>query len=216
MRRRKRLVQVHVDHVEAHVARPHLAQNGVEIRAVVVQQTARIADDVVDLDDVALEHAQRRRIRQHDARRLLADLGLERFDIDIAVRAGRDFLGDAAQHRRRGRVGAVRRIRHDDFIALMVFARLVIRHYHREAGELSLGARHRRERDTLHAGDLLEHLLQLVHAGQETLAVACGAQRVASCKTGPANCRHAGCISSCRSRADRTACRWRNSSATGA
>jgi hypothetical protein len=40
------------------------------------QQAAGITDDIIDLDDVALEHAKRRRIGQHDARRLFADLRL--------------------------------------------------------------------------------------------------------------------------------------------
>ena len=45
VRRRERLVQVHVDDVEAHVARAHLAEDRVEVGAVVVQQPARLVHD---------------------------------------------------------------------------------------------------------------------------------------------------------------------------
>ena len=40
---------------------------------------------------------------------------------------------------------------------------------HRHARELALRAGHGREAHALHAGDLLQHLLQLEHAGEEAL-----------------------------------------------
>ena len=83
----------------------------------------------------------------------------------------RDLADGAAACRRRGRVGAVRGVGHDDFGALGVAAMAVIRHDHRHAGELALRAGHRRQRDAaFHAGDVGEDFLQFVHAGKKTLA----------------------------------------------
>ena len=101
MRRRERLVQVHVDRVEAHVARPHLAEDRVEVRAVVVQQAAGLVHELRDLDDAPLEHADRRRIGQHDAGGLRAEHFLQRFDIDVAIGVRRDLAHRAAAHRSR-------------------------------------------------------------------------------------------------------------------
>ncbi len=86
-------------------------------------------------------------------------------------RIGRDFANGAAAHRRRRRIGAVRRVGHDDLGALDVAAVAVVRHDHRDAGEFALRTGHRRERDAaFHAGDVGENFLQIVHAGQENPA----------------------------------------------
>ena len=69
MRRREGLVQIHVDHVESHVAGADLAQDRVQVRSVVVQQAAGLVHDARHLDDLVLEHAERGRIGEHDARR---------------------------------------------------------------------------------------------------------------------------------------------------
>jgi hypothetical protein len=45
----------------------------------------------------------------------------------------------------------------------------MVRADHRDAGELALRARHRRQRDARHAGHVLQHLLQLVEAGHDAL-----------------------------------------------
>jgi hypothetical protein len=84
---------------------------------------------------------------------------------------GRRNLDDLhAAHRRGGRVRAVRGLRHDDLVAREVAPGAVVRADHRHAGELALRAGHRRQAHALHAGDFLQHLLQLVHAGEEALA----------------------------------------------
>ena len=58
-----------------------------------------------------------------------------------------------------------------------IAARAVIGADHGHAGEFALRARHGREAHALHAGDGLEHFLQLVHAGEESLRL--GAERMA-------------------------------------
>ena len=64
-----------------------------------------------------------------------------------------------------------------------VAARVVIGADHRHAGELALRAGHRRERHALHAGDFLQHLLQLEHAGEEALAQRVRRERMAAEET---------------------------------
>ena len=169
-----------------------LPQNRVQVGAVVVQQATRIVTIVCDFDDVALENAQRRRVGQHDAGCLRPDARLERLEIDVAVRAGRNLPDHAATHGRGRRVGAVRRVGHDNFVALVVAARLVIGLNHGDAGQLALRARHRRQRHALHAGHVLEHFLQLEHAGQKALAVTDRTQRVPTRKTGQQSQRITG------------------------
>ena len=114
VRSRKGFVQVHVDDIEAHVSRAHLAEDRIEVGAVVIQQAAGVIDDSLDLGDLAFEHAERRRISQHDARGFWANSRFQRLDIDITLTVGRQFPDRAAAHDGRGRIGAVRRVRNDE------------------------------------------------------------------------------------------------------
>jgi hypothetical protein len=159
-----------MDDVEAHVARPHLAEDGVQIGAVVVEQAARRVHDARDLLDAALEHSQRRWIGQHQAGRARAHRRAQRVEVDVALGVGRNLARLVTAHHRGGGIGAMRRVRHQDLVARVVAARGVIGADHGDAGELALRAGHRRQRDRPHAGHLLQHLLQLEHAGEETLA----------------------------------------------
>ncbi len=170
VRRRERLVQIHVNDVESHGARTHLAENRVEVRAVVIQQAAGLVDQLGNLLDATLEHAERRRIGEHDAGGARTERLFQRLHVSVAVRQRWNFDYGAAAHRRRRRIRAVRGIRHDDLRPLHVATRAVIGADHRHARELALRARHRRQRNALHAGHFLQHLLQLEHAAEEALA----------------------------------------------
>ena len=164
-------MQVHVDHVEAHVTGPDLAEDRVQIGAIVVQQPAGLVDQASDLGDATLEHADRRRVGQHDAGGLWTQHLFQRLDIDVTVVQRRDLTHRVATHHCGGRVGAVRCIGHDDLASRRVATRIVVGADHRHAGKFTLRPRGRDQRHRLHAGDVLEHLLQLVHARHETLAV---------------------------------------------
>ena len=98
------------------------------------------------------------------------DRRLQRLDVDVAFVVVGNFPHHAAAHRGGGGVGAVRRVRHDDLVAREIAARAVIGADHRDAGEFAVRAGHGRQRHALHAGDFLQHLLQLEHAGEEALA----------------------------------------------
>ena len=213
MRRGKRLVQVHVDDVEAHVTRTHLAENGVEIGAVVVQQPARVVHDLRHFLDATLEHAAGGRIGEHDAGGIRTHRRLQRFDVDVAIVVDRDFPDHATAHGGGGGVGAVRGDRHDDFVAREIAARAVVGADHGDAGEFAVRAGHGRQRHALHAGDFFQHLLQFVHAGEKSLS----GDFPAPADGGPGNpaawrtgYRPSGCTSSCTNPADRSACRWRS------
>ena len=67
------LVQIHVHDVKAHVARAHGAQDGVQVGAVVVQQSTDVVHRFGDLDNLLLKEAYRVRVRQHNARHVRSE-----------------------------------------------------------------------------------------------------------------------------------------------
>jgi hypothetical protein len=125
-----------------------------------------------------LEDAERRRIRQHDAGGPRTDGLAQRVEIDVAARERRNLAHRAAAHRRGRRVRAVRGVWNDDLGAREVAARAVIGADHRDPCELALRARHRRQRDTAHARDVLQHFLELVQALEHALPGRLGRKRV--------------------------------------
>ena len=122
-----------------------------------------------DLLDAALEHAQGRRIGQHDPGGLRAEGLAQGLKVDVAVVQRGDLADLVAAHDRGGGVGPVRGVGDEDLPPGAVAARVVVGADHRHPGELALRARRRRQRHRLHAGDVLEHLLPFVQAGQHTL-----------------------------------------------
>ena len=117
VRRRERLVQVHVDDVEAHVARLDLAQDRVEVGAVVIQQPARLVHDVANVEDRCSNTPSVDGLVSISPAVCGPTAARKRVDVDIAVAIGGNFTYRAAAHDRGGGIGAVRRIRHQDFRA---------------------------------------------------------------------------------------------------
>ena len=152
MRRRKRLVQVQVHHVDAEVAGPHLADQRVHVGAVHVEQAALGVQDVGDLVDVLLEHAERIGIGQHQRGDIFVHLRRERRDVDHAPRIRLQILDRVADHRGRRRIGSVRGVGNQNLLARIAF-RLVIRADHQQAGHLAMRAGRGLQRDRIHAGD---------------------------------------------------------------
>ena len=74
-----------MDHVEAHVAGPEAAHDGVEVGAVVVELGADFVGGLADLEDAGLEQAQGVGVGQHHRGHVGAEGGLEGLDIDLAV-----------------------------------------------------------------------------------------------------------------------------------
>ena len=67
MRDGEGLVEVDVDHIEAHVAGAHLTQDGVEVAPVVIEQATGVVHPGGNLPDVAVEQAQGARVGEHNA-----------------------------------------------------------------------------------------------------------------------------------------------------
>ena len=58
MRRRERLVQVDMQHVDPEVSRPRHTHHGIQIGAVHIDKSAVGVDDLGNLGDIAFENAQ--------------------------------------------------------------------------------------------------------------------------------------------------------------
>ena len=201
----ERLVQVHVHDVEAHVARPDDAQDGVEVGAVVVEQPPDAVDGGGDLGDVLLEESEGVRIGQHDAGDVLVEDRPQRGHVHAsAIVAGhRDHLVAAQGHRRR--VGAVGGVRDDDLVPCRPLG-VVPGPHEEQTGELAGRTRCRLQGGRGHAGHLAQRLLQLDEQLQPPLGQRRpeppGAPRRA--RVVRPRCRTpSGCTSWCTTRADR-------------
>jgi hypothetical protein len=76
-----------------------LAENRIQIRAVVVEQSTGAVHDVANLQDVLLEHAERRRIGQHQSRSARAHRVAQRAQVDVAIATGGDLVHAETAHR---------------------------------------------------------------------------------------------------------------------
>ena len=161
VRRRKRLVQVQVHHVDAEVAGAHFADQRVHVGAVHVEQRALGVQNVGDLVDLVFEDAERGRVGEHQRRGVFVDLARERFEIDAAVGVRLEVLDLVAADGRGGRVGAVRRVGNEN-LAAGIALRLVPRADQQDAGELAMRAGRGLQRDRVHAGDFEQAALQQV------------------------------------------------------
>ena len=177
VRLREGLVQVEVHDVEAHVARARLAHDGVEVRAVVVERRPHVVDDLGDLRDVGVEHAQRVGVGQHQAGDGVVGLGPEVVEVHPAVGVRADLDDRHARHRHRRRVGPVRGVGRQhlgpDLPAVLVEG---ARQQH--ARQLAVRPGARLQRDVRQAGDLAQRALQVVHQLQRALRALRRLQRV--------------------------------------
>ena len=162
------LVQVDVDDVEAHVAGPRVAHDGVEVGAVVVEGAARLVDQPGDLGDVLVEDAERVRVGQHQAGDVVVDLRPQVVHLDPAALVGGDLDDLVAGHRHRGRVGAVRGVGGEDLVAGLA-AVGVVGAGEEQAGELAVRAGRGLQADVGQPADLAEARLQQPHQLQRAL-----------------------------------------------
>ena len=213
----ERLVQVEVDDVEPHVARAADPHDRVEVRPVVVERGADAVDDPLDLLDPGLEQPERRGVGEHQARDVVARLGAQVVEIDVAARIAADLDHLVAGHRHRRGVRPVCRVG-GEHLGPVLAPVLVERAREQHAGELALRPGARLERDVGQPGDLAERVLQAPHQLERPLRVARVLERVQArvARQAPRPARGAwGCASSCTSRAGRSRCRDRNSASTG-
>ncbi len=151
-----------MDDVEAHVARAGDAADGIQVRSVVVHEGARGVEDVPDRLDVLVEEPERRRVRQHQSRRVLVHLAAEVVQVDVPARVGLHRRHLVAGHGHARRVRPVRGVGNDDLAAHVVLPPLLeVRAHQEQARELALAARRRLEADRVEPRHLAQDLLQL-------------------------------------------------------
>ncbi len=100
-------MQVVVQDVEAQVARPHDAQQGVHIGAIPIDQSAAGVDPLDHFQNVLFEQPQRVGVGEHQPGHRLVALGLQRGQIDVASLVGRQLDHFQPAHGGGSRVGAV-------------------------------------------------------------------------------------------------------------
>ncbi|KAG1453607.1 hypothetical protein G6F57_015691 [Rhizopus arrhizus] len=165
VRNAERLVQVQVGHVRTELARLGHADHRVHVGAVQVDLAASLVDQIADLGHGFFEHAVRGRVGHHDRGQAVAVLlGVEAdvFDIDVAVGVGLGHHHLHAAHLRRGRVGAMRRVRNQADIAMTFAPRAVVGADRQQAGVFALRAGVRLQADRVVTGALHQHRFQRV------------------------------------------------------
>ena len=158
--------------IDAKVARPHAADNGVEVCAVTIEIAARRMDQVGDFLDVRLEQAARVRIGQHDAGHVVGPFQLrpQHVHVDTAPRIRLDLVDLETALHGRCRVRAMCRGRHKHALACLALAardqRLPDRQH---ARQLAMRARLRAHRHGRHVGQHFQPGRQLVDQFQRAL-----------------------------------------------
>ena len=175
-------MQIQVDAVEAHVARTDDAHNGVQIRAVVIAQAARVVDNFRDFKDILVEDADRIGICEHQSCRLRSNGCAERCEIDAAVCAGRDIDHAEACHDGRGRIRAVGGIRDDDLCPAHVAACEVVRLDEQQACEFAVRTCCGLERERVHTGHFAKQLSRFIQQFQRALRRLLRLKRMEPCK----------------------------------
>ena len=159
MRSGKSLVQIQVHHIDAKIARPHLAHQRVHIGAVHVEQSALGVQNRGDLGDVLLENSQRVGIGQHERGNIFAHLRLQSGDIHHAARIRFQVFDGIVDHRRRRRIRSMRGVWNQNFFS-RASLRMVISPHHEQTGHLAMRAGGGLQRDCVHARDFDQALAQ--------------------------------------------------------
>ena len=157
-----------MDDVEAHVARPRAAHDGVEVRPVVVERRAHPVHELRDLLDVRVEDPERVRVGEHQAGDVLVEVGLQVVHVDAALVVRADLDDLVAGHRHRRRVGPVRGVGREDLVRRAAVG-VVEGAREQHAGQLAVRAGAGLQRDVREARDLGQRALELVHQLQRAL-----------------------------------------------
>src|SRR5690606_10053935 len=105
-------------HVGAEVARSRNTQNGIHVRAVEIDQSATGMQLGRDIRDLSIEEPQRIRIRNHENRDAVVELGLEIRDVDESLRRAANCDRLEARYRSARGVGTVGAVRDENLGAL--------------------------------------------------------------------------------------------------
>ena len=163
------LVQVDVHHVETHIARAANAHHWVEVRAIVVHQAAALVHEPRYFWNVFFKNAERVGVRHHHAGDVVAEFRAQVFKVHSALRSALHLHNLQAAHGGRGRVGAVCRVGHDDFYALMVAPALVVGADYHKACQFAVRPGIGVEGKGVHAAHFGKHGCEVVIQMQATL-----------------------------------------------
>ena len=171
MRGGKGLVQIDVYHVEAHITWPRHSHDGVEVRAVVIEQAACAMHDLCHGENVLFKQAQRVRVGEHQPGDFAVHFCAQVVEIHQAVFVAGDLHHVVAHHMRGGGIGAMRAVRHQHLGAFVVAAVLMVCTDHGHAGHFALRACGGLQGKRVHAQDFLEHFARIVQQREHALRV---------------------------------------------
>ncbi len=117
MRSREGLVEIDMHRVDAEIAGSRLAHDRVEIRPIAIKIGPGLMHQSGDFDDILLEQPTGVGIGQHDRSDVRPEPLLDGGRIEGAIGARRNRAHLEASARRRGRIGAMRRLRHKNDLA---------------------------------------------------------------------------------------------------
>ena len=148
--------------IESHITGAHLAEEGVEVGTIIIEEPTGFMHEVGDLEDLGFEHTDGVGVGHHDTSYSVIEQRFEVLDIDSAIRFRLDLDDIEASYHSRSGVSAVSGVGDDDASALGVAARDVILAHHHQTGELAMSTGVRIERKLSEAGDIGESLLEVI------------------------------------------------------
>ena len=179
----KRLVQVEMHEIEAHIARPCVAHQCIGIRAIVIAQAAGFVHRARYLVDVVFKESERIRIGHHHDGGVVAQHFLDFVDANAPALVALERDDFEAAHGRRRRIRAVRRVGNDNFVPLALAATLEICFSNQQRCQLGMRARRRIERKSRHAEERAQAALELPHDSQRALRLSIGSVRMQIAQT---------------------------------
>ena len=171
---REGLVEVEVNGIKAHQSGRGDAEDGVEVRTVIIHLAAGHVDDFTGCFDVSFKQTQGVGVGDHHRRRGFIRHRCKRIQIHSAVLETGDFNNLETGHGGAGWVRAVSRIGNDDLGSLVFSTQTEVLLNATNGRKFALGTCHGLEGDLVHACTDLEHVLHLIENREQALQVMLG------------------------------------------
>ncbi len=107
-------MEIEVNNIKTHVARPGYPHHSIQVSAVHVKQCSSIVNQLGDLQYLRFKQPQSIGVGEHQCGHILAQGPLQLLHIHQTPGVGFDLYRRETGGYHRGRVGSVRRIRDDD------------------------------------------------------------------------------------------------------
>ena len=157
--------------VKSHVAGAADTEHRVEIRSVIVHQTAAVVNEFGNFRNAGFKDAERVGVRHHHAGDVISEERFECFHIDRSFRRAAHLHHLKTADGGRSGVCSVGRVGDDDFCAFGIAAVTVIGTNDHESGEFAVRSGVGVECETTHASDFGEGRLECVVEFQSPLHV---------------------------------------------